>query len=86
MVAERRRQDSAALRVVAWLARVVGCQRRRYRSSTVACWRRIVRHLRRVRQLQRLWGYLGQTLGLYPETLRRRLRDVDPTAYQRRWR
>ena len=47
-------------------------------------WRQLVRHARRVRQLQRLYGYLGQVLATYDAGLRRRLRDVDPTDYQRR--
>jgi hypothetical protein len=47
-------------------------------------WEHLVRHLRRVRQLQRLFGYLGQALQSYPGPLRQRLRLVDPTDYQRR--
>lgn len=39
--------------------------------------------LQEARQLQRLWGHLGQQLALYPDALRRRLRDTDPTAYHR---
>jgi hypothetical protein len=47
-------------------------------------WRRLVKHLRRVRHLQRLFGYLGQVLQWYPGRLRDRLRRVDPTASQSR--
>eukprot|EP00972_Heterocapsa_arctica_P043604 6438221-Heterocapsa_arctica.AAC.1 len=47
-------------------------------------WARLARHARRVRQLQRLFGYLGQALQWYPGSLRNRLRSVDPTDYQRR--
>jgi hypothetical protein len=52
--------------------------------ASVQAWRRLVRHLRRVRQLQRIFGYLGQALQWYPANLRDRLRSVDPTDYQRR--
>lgn len=46
-------------------------------------WRPIVRHFLRVRRLQRLWGHIGQALQAYPEGLRARLRDTDPTAHTR---
>jgi hypothetical protein len=41
-------------------------------------WRLIVRHLLRVRRLQRFFGYVGQRLGDYPASLRSRLREVWP--------
>jgi len=54
-------------------------------GSGERAWRRLVRHVLRLRQLQRVWGYLGQQLQLYPDRLRVRLREVFPTAYQERW-
>ena len=40
-------------------------------------WRRIIRHLLRVRSLQRLWGVLGGFLRTqFPASLRDRLREV----------
>ena len=53
-------------------------------GPAVSGWARLVRHLRRVRSRQRLFGYLGQVLQWYPPTLRDRLRRVDPTASQSR--
>ena len=53
-------------------------------QQAVDHWRQLVRHARRLRQLQRLWGYLGQVLATYDVSVRNRLRDVDPTDYQRR--
>jgi hypothetical protein len=53
------------------------------RAITVCRWRQVVCHLRRLRQLQRLFGYLGQALQWYPEGLRLRPRLVDPTWSQR---
>ena len=47
-------------------------------------WRQLVRHARRLRKLQRLWGYLGQKLATYDVSVRHRLRITDPTDYQRR--
>ena len=47
-------------------------------------WRHLVRHARRLRQLQRLWGDLGQVLATYDVSVRNRLRDTDPTDHQRR--
>ena len=42
-------------------------------------WRRIIRHLLRVRSLQRLWGVLGGFLRTqFPASLRDRLREVYP--------
>ena len=52
-------------------------------ADAIRRWERTVRHCRRIRQLQRLWGYLGQQLNEIPASLRQRLRDVDPTEYQR---
>ena len=46
-------------------------------------WRPIVRHCRRVRRLQRLWGNIGQALQAYPEGLRARLLHTHPTAHTR---
>ena len=53
-------------------------------EPAVSGWARLVRHLRRVRSRQRLFGYLGQVLQWYPPTLRDRPRRVDPTASQSR--
>ena len=53
-------------------------------EPAVSGWARLVRHLRRVRYRQRIFGYLGQVLQWYPPTLRDRLRRVDPTASQSR--
>ena len=39
-------------------------------------WRRIIRHLLRVRSLQRLWG--GFLLMQFPASLRGKLREVYP--------
>ena len=42
-------------------------------------WRAVVRHLLRVRSLQRLWGVLGGFLRTqFPASLRDRLRDAYP--------
>ena len=42
-------------------------------------WRRIIRHLLRVRALQRIWGHLGGFLHTrFPAPLRDRLRDIHP--------
>ena len=42
-------------------------------------WRAVVRHLLRVRSLQRLWGVLGGFLRTqFPASLRDRLREVYP--------
>ena len=42
-------------------------------------WRRVVRHLLRVRALQRHWGVLGGFLRTqFPASLRDRLRDIYP--------
>ena len=42
-------------------------------------WRAVVRHLLRVRSLQRLWGVLGGFLRThFPSTMRDRLREVNP--------
>jgi hypothetical protein len=65
-------------------ARPRGAERQELLGATARQWRRLVRHLRRLRQRQRLFGYLGQELQVYPDSLRRRLRLVDPTDYQRR--
>ncbi len=42
-------------------------------------WRAVVRHLLRVRSLQRLWGVLGGFLRTqFPGSLRDRLREIYP--------
>ena len=52
-------------------------------DRATCAWRRLIRHLLRLRHRQRIWGYLGQLLQQYPERLRGRLREVFPMAYQR---
>ena len=48
-------------------------------SAATSRWRRLLRHLLRVRRLQRLWGHLGGFLRTqFPSTLRDRLRDAYP--------
>lgn len=47
-------------------------------------WGKLVRKAHRVRSLQRYWGYLGQHLQRFPDSLRDRLREVFPTPPQRR--
>eukprot|EP00972_Heterocapsa_arctica_P042579 6276160-Heterocapsa_arctica.AAC.1 len=54
------------------------CCRTRRRPSVIDRWRRLVRHLLRLRRLQRLLGYLGQHLQRYPASLRLRLRQTWP--------
>ena len=53
-------------------------------TAAEARWGAIVRHLRRLRRLQRLWGQLGGHIQVYPAALRDRLREVDPPAPRRR--
>ena len=53
-------------------------------SAAANHWRQLVRHARRLRQIQRLWGDLGQVLATYDVSVRNRLRTTDPTDYQRR--
>ena len=46
-------------------------------NTAEQAWRRIIRHLLRVRSLQRLWGVLGGFLRTqFPATLRDSLREV----------
>ena len=53
-------------------------------SAAADHWRQLARHARRLRQLQRLCGYLGQVLATYDVSVRNRLRTTDPTDHQRR--
>jgi len=48
------------------------------RTRASARWRRLVRHLLRVRRLQRYFGHIGQRLQSYPPALRRGLQDHFP--------
>eukprot|EP00972_Heterocapsa_arctica_P042117 6208928-Heterocapsa_arctica.AAC.1 len=55
----------------------VCCRRRRTQKEslrTLARWRRVLRHLRRLGRLQRVFAYVGHDLQTYPDRLRRRLR------------
>ena len=46
-------------------------------TTAEQAWRRIIRHLLRVRALQRIWGRLGGFLRTrFPAPLRDRLRDI----------
>jgi hypothetical protein len=47
-------------------------------TELVACWRRLVRQLLRLRFHQRLWGNLGQFLQLYPQPIRRAVQRQFP--------
>jgi hypothetical protein len=60
-----------------------GCCRRRRAASTLRRWASLLRHVRRLRRLQRVFAYIGQHLSEnYPDSLRRRLRSVFPTGRQ----
>eukprot|EP00972_Heterocapsa_arctica_P067563 9972187-Heterocapsa_arctica.AAC.1 len=59
------------------------CRRRRRTAATTSRWIRLLRHLARLRRLQRLFAYAGQHLDqAYPRSLRQRLRLVYPTGRQ----
>jgi hypothetical protein len=59
------------------------CCRRRRTASTLRKWASLLRHVRRVRRLQRVFAYIDQHLNEnYPDSLRRRLRVVFPTGRQ----
>ena len=51
--------------------------------ATLPLWRRLLRRLLRLRQLQRYLGYLGLYLQDYPRSLRDRLRAVYPTEKEK---
>jgi hypothetical protein len=57
------------------------CSRRRTLSSSR--WRSLIRHLLRIRRLQRIFAHSGRHLQeAYPDSLRRRLRQTFPTGRQ----
>ncbi len=65
-----------------WMRRLCCCGRRRA-SSLVTRWCRLLRHLLRLRRLQRIFAYTGQhRQAAYPDSLRRRLRYAFPTGRQ----
>ncbi len=59
-------------------------RRRRERVEVVDRWKRVIRHLLRIRRLQRYFGYIGQHLSAaYPDRLRQALRVAYPTWWSR---
>jgi hypothetical protein len=59
------------------------CCRRRRTASTLRKWTALLRHVLRVRRLQRVFAYIGHVLQeKYPPRLRERLRVVFPTGRQ----
>ncbi len=63
-----------------WMRRLCCCGRRRA-SSSVTKGSKLLRHLLRVRRLQRVFAYTGQFLQeAYPDGLRRRRRWAFPTG------
>mgnify|MGYP002809814876 CR=1 FL=1 len=61
------------------LMRRLCCCGRRRASSSVTKWSKLLRHLLRLRRLQRIFAYSGQYLQeAYPDGVRRRLRWAFP--------
>ena len=60
--------------------RIVPAEEESDSEYLVARWRRLVKKSRRIRRLQRYWGYLGQHLQGIDSSLRDRLRRLWPTG------